>query len=100
VSAEDYCEGRLLVIRRIDRDEPLREYPLPLMEVSASYDERLAVDVEPALDALQSLIRLLVPAVRQLGRRVELLELVEHGLGLSTLGGDLVRVRTARSRPE
>ena len=97
---EDDGERGLLLIRRVDRDEPPLEHNLRLGEISAGDAQRLPVDVELALDGLQSLARRLVAAVRQLSGCIELLQPLEHGLSLRPFGGDLVRVCTRGRRPE
>ena len=100
VGAEEHRERGLLVLRRVDRDDPLRERKLRLREIAARYAECLAVDVELVLDAPQLLGRRLVTAVRPLRRRVELLELHEDGARLGPFRADPIRVCSRRRRPD
>ena len=99
-SSEDDGERRLLLLGRVDRDEPLRKRALRACEVPASDAQCLPVDPELVLDVLQCPARRLIPAVRPLRRRIEPLQLHEHGLRLGALGADLVRVRSRCGRTD
>ena len=99
-SAEDDGERGLLVLRRVDRDEPLRERSLPPAEIAAGHAERLMVDPKLPLELPQLLARRLVAAVRPLRGGVELLQLREHALRLRPLRADRVGVRARDRGPE
>ena len=96
--AEDHGEGRLAVLRRVDRDEPLGERLLRGSEVAARDAERLLVDREFLLEELQLRGGLLIAAARDLRSRVELLELPENALRLGLLRRHRPRARGCGSR--
>jgi hypothetical protein len=75
----------LLILARIDRDEPLCEQVPRTAEIAAGYTERLVVDLKLPLDALQRPARGLVAAARQLCGCIELLQLCQHTLRLRPL---------------
>jgi hypothetical protein len=98
VRPEDDGERRLVVARRVDRDETLLEGDLGGPEVRAGDAERLAVDLQVPFERVQLLRRELIAAVRALGARVELAELREDGLDFGPLRGDGVGADARRGR--
>jgi hypothetical protein len=85
-------------LRRIERDQPLRQRALSASEVSAGDAEGLPVHAKLALDEPELLVRCLVGAVGPLRGGVELLELPEHGLSLRALRTDAVGARSGCGR--
>ena len=87
--AEDDGEGRLAVLRRVDRDEPLRERLLRGGEVAARDAERLSCSARAVCwTSCELRGRALVAAVRDLRARVELLELRGDALCLGLRAGN------------
>ncbi len=85
---ENDGEGRLAVLRRVDRDKPLGERLLRGDEIATGDAERLRVLRKLLLEELEPCGGLLVAAVRNLRRRIELLELRENALRLRLLRRD------------
>jgi hypothetical protein len=86
--AEQDGKRRLVVTRRIDRDEPLHERVLRALEVRARRAERNLVDLQVVLDDVQLLRRCEIQRARALEAAVELRDLRHHLLRLRALRAD------------
>src|SRR5258706_4769272 len=94
--AEQYCKLRLIVTRRVDRNETLRQRDLRLPEVRARRAQADLVDLQAVLDRVQLRARRFVGALSTMQARVELLDLAHDLLGLGLLRAD-VRVAGRRA---
>ena len=86
--AEHDAERRLIVARRVDRDEPLHERLLRLNEIRARRVQPDLVDLQVVLDLVQLHRRHLVAAARALETCVELLDLRRDALRLGSFAAD------------
>ena len=86
--AEEHRKRRLLVPRRVDDDEPLLERHLRLAEIRPRRVQRLAVDLQAALDPVEPRAGRVVGAGGPLDAPVELLKPAQDLLGLRLFGGD------------
>ena len=85
---ENHAEGRLVVARGVDGDEPLHERPLRLLEVRARDVKSNLVHLQVVLDLAQPRRRRLVPVTRALETCVELLDLRGDALRFGPLAVD------------
>jgi len=86
--AEEHGDGRLVVARRVDVDEPRREILLRDDEVRLRGVQADPVDREVVVDRVQPRVRRVVPIACALEARIEYLNLFEDALRLGLFRAD------------
>ena len=85
---EQHVERRVLVVGRVERDEPGGQALLSMLEVAARDREIVAVHLLVVLDLAEPVPRPVVRLDLQPELLVDLVDLGEHGLGLRLLRAD------------